>query len=250
MIDVLSELREGVRTITMNRPHRLNAIGGTLPTALRDALLAASADPGAHAIVLRGAGRAFCAGDDLKEFGDIVRDEAGAHAHIDRIQDITRAILGSEKTVIGAVHGWAAGGGLEWMINCDLVIMADTARCFFPETALGLFVTGGVTALLPRIVGPQRARAMILFGEKFGAAEALEMGLAWKVVPEADLFDAAQATGERIAALPARSVRDLKRVMGAARGIDMEAVLDLETEATFASFQDPESRARVGEFGG
>jgi enoyl-CoA hydratase/carnithine racemase len=250
MSDVSSELKNGVRTITMNRPHRLNAIGGDLTVALRDALLAAAAEPAAHAIVLRGAGRAFCAGDDLKEFSDLPRDEAGGRAHIDRIQDVTRAILGSKKTVIAAVHGWAAGGGLEWMIDCDLVIMADTARCFFPEVALGLFVTGGVTALLPRIVGPQRARAMILFGEKLDAAEALALGLAWKVVPEAALFDEAQATGERIASLPARSVRALKRVMGAAPDMAMEAVLDLEAEATFASFQDPESRARVEEFGG
>ena len=250
MSDVLSELRNGVRTITMNRPHRLNAIGGSLPADLSDAMRAASADEDTRAIVLRGAGRAFCAGDDLKEFGDIAADEAGGRAHIDRIQDVTRAILGSGKTVVGAVHGWAAGGGLEWMINCDLVIMADTARCFFPETSLGLFVTGGVTALLPRIVGLQRARAMILLGERFGAAEALEMGLAWKVVPESELFEIAQATGERIAALPARSVRDLKRVMAAAQGLDMDAVLDLETEATAECFRDPASHARVGEFGG
>ncbi|HUI18477.1 MAG TPA: enoyl-CoA hydratase/isomerase family protein, partial [Alphaproteobacteria bacterium] len=165
------------------------------------------------------------------------------------IQDVTRALALGGKMVVGAIHGWAAGGGLEWVINCDLVVMAEGTRCFFPEIGLGLFVTGGVTTLLPRLIGLKRARELILFGERFDAREALAMGLVWKLVPETDLFASADEAARRIAALPPKQVSDLKRVINRACHLDLEAALALETEATVRAFLDPETRARVAKFG-
>ena len=141
---------DGVRRITLNRPRRLNAIVPALLEDLIAALQAADRDPAVGAIILTGAGRAFCSGDDLKEFGAQSADPAATRAYIERIQEVTRAIVLGDTPVVGAIRGWAVGGGLEWVINCDFSIAADATRFFFPEISLGVFVTGGVTELLPR----------------------------------------------------------------------------------------------------
>ena len=201
-----------------------------------------------RAILLRGAGRAFCSGDDLKEFDRQVVSEAVARAYIEYIQDITREMVMGEKMIVGAIHGWAAGGGLEWVVNCDLPLMAAGTRCFFPEISLGVFVTGALTTLLPKLVGLQKAKELILFGERFDAHQALEMGLAWKVVPETELFDQAEAVARRIAELPAGASSDLKKVINRACHMDAEHAMQLETEATVRGFLDPASSERVAQF--
>jgi enoyl-CoA hydratase/carnithine racemase len=246
---VLSNRSEGVCTITLSRPERLNAINPELLEDLHAALARANDDPETRVLILAGAGRAFCAGDDLKEFDRQSSGEAETQAYVNRIQDITRQIVCGDKVVIGAIRGWAVGGGLEWMINCDLAILADDTRCFFPELSLGLFVTGGVTALLPRLVGLQKARELILFGERFDAQAALEMGLAWKVVPLHRLAEEAMAAARRVAALPQGSVRDLKRVLRRAADLDLEDCLALEAAATVRGFLDPATAERVAGFG-
>jgi enoyl-CoA hydratase/carnithine racemase len=242
---VQSTLTNGVRTITLNRPERLNAIGGTLCADMIAAFEEAGRSNETKVIVLAGAGRSFCAGDDLKEFDQQSATPQSARAHIESIQKASRAILEVPQTVIAAVHGWAVGGGLEWMIDCDLAIAADDARFFFPEVQLGWNVTGGASALLPRIVGAQKARALVLFGEKFGAEEALAMGLLWKVVPRAQLNAEAQATAERIAAMPEGAVRDLKRLMQRTANLDAVAAMDVETEFAVRQMLDPAMRDRL-----
>ena len=239
----------GVRVVTLNRPQRLNAITPELLEDFIAGLQAADRDPGIRAIVLTGTGRAFCAGDDLKEFGSQSTDEATTRAYIERIQDVTRTMLFGDKPVIGAIRGWAVGGGLEWVINCDFAIAAEGARFFFPETALGVFVTGGVTELLPRLVGLRRARELIMLGERFDAAQAQEWGLIFKVVPDAALMQEALALARRIAALPPGPVRDLRRILAHRSGGGLEAAMAAETEATIRGFLDPETAKRVAAFG-
>ncbi len=238
---------EGVRLVTLNRPHRLNAITPELLEDLIAALQAADRDPAIRAVVLTGAGRAFCAGDDLKEFGSQSTDEASTRAYIERIQDVTRAILLGDTAVVGAVRGWAVGGGLEWVINCDFAIAAEGTRFFFPETSWGVFVTGGVTELLPRLVGLQRARALIMLGERFDAAQAQDWGLIWKTVPDAAVTAEALALARRIAALPTGPVRALRRIFARRTG-GLEAAMAAETEATVRGFLDPETAKRVATF--
>lgn len=245
---VLSEIRNGVRTITLNRPERLNAISAHLLDDFKAALAEAAACAETRAIVLTGAGRSFCAGDDLKEFTEQSRDERAARKHIEDIQETARALMLGPHMVVGAIHGWAAGGGLEWAINCDLVVMAESTRCFFPEIPLGLNVTGGVSTILPRMVGLRKARELILFGEKFTAHEALEMGIAWKVVPDTELRATAQTVGEKIAALPRNAVRDLKQLLNRASVMDIEGAMALETAFTVRQFLDPETQARARAF--
>jgi enoyl-CoA hydratase/carnithine racemase len=247
---VLSETLEGgVRLITLNRPARLNAIVPDLLDELVQAIDAANADEAIGAIVLTGAGRAFCAGDDLKEFASQVGDEAETRGYIDRIQDVTRAILFGDKPVIGAIRGWAVGGGLEWVINCDFAIAVEGTRFFFPEIGWGVFVTGGVTALLPRLVGLQKARELIMLGERFDADQAREWGLVWRVVADADLRDEALSLGRRIATLPRTAVRDLRRCLTGREASALQTALQAETDATVRGFMDPETMGRISKFG-
>jgi len=246
---VLSETRDGVATLTLNRPERLNALNDALLADLCAALDGALADDTVGALVLRGAGRAFCSGDDLKEIDSQTASREATQAFVDSIQEVTRRLVLGDKVVVGAIHGWAVGGGLEWAINCDLAVFAESTRCFFPEIKWGMFPTGGVTAILPRIVGLAKTRELLLLGEPFGAAEAQAMGLAWRVVPDDDVFETAHETAARIAALPQGAVRDLKRVLNRAGSLDVEGALALETEATVRLFLDPETAERVKEFG-
>ncbi|TCT04171.1 enoyl-CoA hydratase/carnithine racemase [Tepidamorphus gemmatus] len=243
-----ADLGEGVRQISLNRPHRLNAIVPELLDDLVAALRAADADAAVRAIVLTGEGRAFCSGDDLKDFAQQVGDVATTTAYIERIQDVTRAIVLGDTPVVGAIHGWAVGGGLEWVINCDFAIAAEGTRFFFPEVSWGLFVTGGVTEILPRLVGLQRARELILFGERFDAGQARDWGLIREVVPADDLRARAAALAARIAALPPGPVSDLKRILARRHGAGLDAALAAETEATVRGFLDPQTARRIATF--
>lgn len=247
---VLTEdLGEGVRRVSLNRPQRLNAIVPALLDDLVQALGAADRDPGIRAIVLTGEGRAFCSGDDLKEFESQATGEAETKAYVERIQDVTRAMVLGDTPIVGAIRGWAVGGGLEWVINCDFALAAEGTRFFFPEVSWGLFVTGGVTELLPRLVGLQRAREMILFGEKFDAQQAKDWGLIKDVVPDAELLPQAVALAKRLAALPPGPVRDLRRILARRDGGGLDAAMAAETAATVRGFLDPETARRVGKFG-
>jgi enoyl-CoA hydratase/carnithine racemase len=245
---VLSEDAEGgVRILTLNRPHRLNAIDPALLEDLISALHAADRDPGTGCVVLTGAGRAFCSGDDLKDFGAQAGDEASTRAYIERIQDVTRTMVLGDTPVVGAIRGWAVGGGLEWVINCDFAIAAEATRFFFPEISWGVFVTGGVTELLPRLVGLQRARELIMLGDRFDAAQALAWGLLHRVVPDAELMPAALALARRIAGLPPGPVRDLRRILARRSGLDV--AMAAETDATVRGFLDPDTAGRIATFG-
>ena len=245
-VAVLSELAGGVRTVTLNRPERLNAMNLELVSALADRLAEANADPATRAVILTGAGRAFCAGDDLKAKHDGA--EASARHFVQEIQRATTEIVLGDTVVVGAINGWAVGGGFEWAVCCDLPIWAETAKGFFPEMRLGAFVTGAVTAILPNVVGLARAKEMILLGEQYTAWELEELGVAWRVVADEELMGEARSVAQRVAELPERSVTDLKRVMGKAAFGGIERALEEETEATVRSFLDPETIRRMAAF--
>jgi enoyl-CoA hydratase/carnithine racemase len=241
---VESRIADGIAEITLNRPHRLNAINDELLRNLSAALVAANADPAASVILLSGAGRAFCAGDDLKEFAGQARSEAAARAYLERLQEVTRQLVFGDKLVVGAIHGWAVGGGFEWLLDCDLVVMAENTRCFFPEAALGLFVTGGASHLLPRLVGLPKAKELVLLGERIDARQALALGLANWVVPEAERLAKAREIAGRLVALPPRPRRQVK-VLFTRAAAALDQALALETEATLEGFLDPDTARRA-----
>ena len=248
MAAVLLDVADGIATVTLNRPDRLNAISPDLSAELHAALTTATRSPAVRAVVLTGAGdRAFCAGDDLRE--PMGGTAAEVRRQIEAIQDISRLILFGDKPVVAAVNGWAVGGGLEWVISCDLSVWAETARGFMPEVTLGLGVTGGVTSLLPRLVGWQRARALLFLGEKHSARQFLELGLAHAVVPADQVIPEAIKLADRLGRLPAASFGALKRALGVVHRDEIERAMAAETEALIPLFLDPVTQARVAEFG-
>jgi enoyl-CoA hydratase/carnithine racemase len=245
---VLSTLTDdGIRRISLNRPERLNAMNRALVDDVARAFDEANADPSTRSIVFTGEGRAFCAGDDRKDHQHPANEPA-AVAAVESIQRASRAILMGDKPVVGAIRGWAAGGGFEWAINCDFTVWADDARAFFPEVSLGVFVTGGVTAILPAMVGLAKAREMLMLGETYTAADLHATGLAFRVVPDADVETEALVLARRLADLPQTSLRQMKRILARVATGPLGEALSLETEATVAGFLDPESTRRITRF--
>ncbi len=249
---VLINVKDGIRFITLNRPETLNAMNADLVLGLLDAVKSGHADPETKVMVLSGAGKAFCAGDDLGERrsgpGDMSRQEL--YEKVNMLQDVTREIVFGDKIVIGAIHGWAVGGGFEWAINCDFSIWGQGARAFFPEVKWGMFVTGGVTALLPAIIGAIKTRELILFGEKLDAAQLLDLGIAWRVVADDQVMAEATRVAQNIASLPEAPVRNLKRALGQVSRQTLEIAMAAETQALIEGFLDPETTERIKTFEG
>jgi len=234
--------------VKLNRPQRLNAMNRQLVDELAEALARAEADASTRVIILHGEGRAFCSGDDLKDLDAQTASEAATQAWVEAIQNITLQIMRSRKIVIAAVHGWCVGGALEWVINCDFRLFADNTRWFFPEVGYGLFVTGGVTSLLTKQVGPQMAKELMILGEKHDARKALEVGIAWRLVAEAALLDEAAKLALAIAERPAGAVADIKHAINEGFHSSLADAMALETSATVSGFLSPEAQARAREF--
>lgn len=246
---VLSSLTaEGVRTITLHRPDSLNAMNRQLIDDVAAAFDDAHADEATRAIVFTGAGRAFCAGDDRREHVH-PENEAQARELVAAIQRCTEAIMFGAKPVVGAINGWAVGGGFEWAINCDFPIWGESAKGFFPEVSLNLFVTGAVSSLLPALVGLNTAREMLFLGRRYTSSELATMGVAWRVVPDHELQAHAAAVAAQLAALPTLSVQAMKRTLNATAATDLRAALAAETEATVAGFLDPLTTQLLHDFG-
>ncbi|MGD9056853.1 MAG: enoyl-CoA hydratase/isomerase family protein [Desulfobacterales bacterium] len=185
---VLYEKEQNIAIITLNRPQRLNAITRDLINGLIAQLKTAKQDEDVSVVILTGAGRAFCAGEDLKEtaagksFEDWVAETAG-------LQEVQRVIMDLGKPLIAAVRGYALGGGCEFALSCDIRIAAEDAQFGFPETEVGLTITTAGTKLLAQIVGLGKAKELVFTGDFINAHEALQIGLANKVVPAESLLD-------------------------------------------------------------
>ncbi|NVK31977.1 MAG: enoyl-CoA hydratase/isomerase family protein [Gammaproteobacteria bacterium] len=238
---------DGVRTIALNRPHAMNAMNRRLIEEVAVAFDDANRDPATRSIIFTGEGRAFCAGDDRHEHVHPETEQA-ARELVVAIQRATVAIVWGAKPVVGAINGWAVGGGFEWAINCDFPIWAESAKAFFPEVSLNLFVTGAVTSILPSIVGPLKAREMLLLGERYSATELKEIGVAWRVATDDALMAEAHAVAAKLAQLPTLSTRAMKRVLNQVNQTSLNQALALETEATVAGFLDPKTTELLKDF--
>lgn len=247
MTVVVTEDHGAVRVITLNRPRRLNAITPELIEALCDALVQAQDSSTVRAIVLTGAGSSFCAGDDLHDSQSHTAGRDANRDFVERLQDVTRLMMDGAHPVVVAVRGWAVGGGLEWVLNADLVVAGASTRGFFPEMSLGLFPTGAVTAILPRVVGDFKARELLLLGERIDAQMLEEWGIAYQVVPDEAVLDAGIALAQRLADLPERSVRDLKAALSRIDRVTRDVALAAETQATIAAFDDPLTAQRLAD---
>lgn len=195
---VLYQRQKGVGIITLNRPHRLNAINLELLKGFMEQLGRASQDAEARVIILTGEGKAFCAGEDLKETAsgkslEQWMDEA------ERLQQVQRMTMKLGKPIIAAISGYALGGGCEFAMGCDIRIASKTAVFGFPETTVGMTVTNAGTKLLPHLVGLGKAKELVLTGDFIDASEALKIGLVNKVTAPENLMAESMAMAEKIA---------------------------------------------------
>lgn len=221
------ELDGAVATLTLDRPEALNALTVAVKVALREALQAIATDRTVRAVILTGAGRAFCAGQDLAE-----RDEPDA-APLDielreRYNPIVRALRRMDQPVIAAINGVAAGAGASLAFACDLRIAAEEARFVLAFGRIGLVPDSGATWTLPRLVGPARAAELALVGDPVGAEEALRIGLVNRVVAGEALMAEALAMADRIAAGAPEAIAATKHALEGAWATDFDAALDEE----------------------
>lgn len=219
------ETQAGV--ITFNRPERLNAINKDFLRAFMACLDEARTDAEARVIILTGAGRAFCAGEDLKETGE-GKDLETWMEETERLQDVERLILKLGKPLIAAVPGYALGGGCEFAMSCDIRIAAEDAVFGFPETGVGLTVTTAGTKLLTQLVGLGKAKELVFTGEFVDAKTAERIGLVNRVVPRERLMDEALAMAGVIAERSPLALK-LSRI-AIDQGLDatFEQILELE----------------------
>jgi 2-(1,2-epoxy-1,2-dihydrophenyl)acetyl-CoA isomerase len=228
---ITSAVSDGVTTITLNRPDVLNSLNRAMALQVQDALAGARNDPAVRAVLLGGAGRGFCAGQDLSEalpkdgalpdLGNFVRDTWNP---------IVRAIRTLEKPVVCAVNGVAAGAGANLAFACDLVFAASDATFVQSFARIGVIPDSGGTFILPRIVGLQRAAALTMLAEKITAARALEWGLIHEVCEPAQLIGKAFATAKYLATQPTRALGLIKRGFNRSLGVDLDTQLDYEEE--------------------
>jgi enoyl-CoA hydratase/carnithine racemase len=241
------EQTELVATIWLDRPHVLNAVNGELSSALAAALEGLLDHP-PRVVLIRGRGRSFCSGFDLKQ--EDVGDRMRQLGDIERIQDVTRLIRRLPCPVVAVVHGYALGAGCELALGCDLIVASENATFGFPEVGVGLGITGGVTQLLPNVVGPARAKWLVFLSERFDARCALELGLVNQVVPEQQLDGAAAALAERLAVLPAFAVAVAKRELNEGPNSGTEDLLARESLGAVACQDSSEAAAASREFRG
>lgn len=235
-----------VAVVHLDRPQRLNAVVPALVEGMLEALGRARSE-GVRAVVLAGRGRAFCAGYDLKEPAP-VEDEAAARLRLERIQDVTRAIRSLPVPVVAAVHGYALGAGAEFALGCDLIVAAQDANFGFPEVGVGLSVTGGISALLPRTVGLMRAKELLFLGQHLSAEDAHRLGLVNLVVPCDSHEQAALDLARRLAEQPPAALALAKSLLD--HGIDSteSAALEREVDAAVATTATGEARASAEAF--
>ena len=246
---LLSEDLGHVRRLTMNRPRSLNALNGELMDALMSALDAASASDDVRVVILRGAGRAFCAGYDLNEDADAgVMDADRWREELERSTTHMLRILDHPQPVIASVHSYCLAGGTDLMLACDLAVAADDAVFGYVDIRFG---SGVVTMLLPWVVGARRAKELLFTGEdRVPAGEALRIGMVNRVVPRDELDDATLSLAEDIAKNEPFVVQATKRSVNRTWDVagfraSMEANTEIDVEIETANLPDREEFRRL-----
>jgi len=237
--------------LTLNRPDRLNALtveaAHDLQNAVREAV-----EKGSRAIVVTGAGRAFCAGGDIRAMQDGTSREGGFEAFFDELlRVVNEAILLVRQTpvpFIAAVNGVASGGGCNLALACDIVMAAENARFNQAFIKIGLSPDCGGTFILPRLVGWKRAAELMFTGDMLTAQNALEMGMINAVTPDAELMSRAMSMAERLAASPTAAIGQIKKLLEASAVNDQRSQLELERKAQIESGRTKDFREGVTAF--
>ena len=222
----------GIARVTLNRPERLNSFTAKMHGELRDALAKVRADTTARVLLITGAGRGFCAGQDLSD-----RAVAPGDAPVDlgasieaNYRPLVLALQSFPMPIVCAVNGVAAGAGANIALACDLVVAAKSASFIQAFCKIGLIPDSGGTYFLPRLVGTARAMGLSLLGDKLPAQQAADWGLIWKCVDDADLASTVDALLAQLAQAPTRGLVATRRALHASSSATLEAQLDLERD--------------------
>ena len=247
---ILFERGEGYAAITLNRPERLNAFTAEMHGELKAALDEVEGDVTLRALVLSGAGRGFCAGQDLGERrakpGEAPRDLGDT---IDRLYNpLIRRLRKLDRPVLAAVNGVAAGAGANLALACDIVLAARSASFIQPFCRLGLVPDAGGSYFLPRLVGEARAMALALLGEPVFAERAVEMGMIWKCVDDDKLMEETLALARHLATQPTKGLALIKQAIHASYGNDLARQLDLERDFQRIAGRSEDYREGVAAF--
>ena len=226
---ILSAQNGAVLSLTMNRPDKYNAFVREMALDLQDQLAKAQTDPSIRAIIITGAGKAFCAGQDLAEATDPHGPEL-TKIVTEHYNPIIEALRQLEKPVVAAVNGVAAGAGANIALACDIVIAGEAASFIQAFSKIGLIPDSGGTYTLPRLVGLQKASALMMLGDKISASEAEAMGMIYKVAPQEEFLDLAQKTAQQLSKMPTLALARTKALLNASYQNDLGTQLALEDQ--------------------
>ena len=240
-------LEGSVATVTLDRPDRYNALGTRIVAELREALEEIEGSGAARVLILTGSGdKAFCSGADLKERAGMDADERWAHNR--SMVALAEALARLQIPTVAALNGLAFGGGLEISLACDFRLAAEGARFALPEVGLGIIPGAGGTQRLPRLVGPTRAKEMILTGRRINAGRALEIGLVSEVVPAESLMETSRALAGEIAANSPLALAYAKAAVDLASETTIEQGLRYETSAIRTTLASEDYRIGLAAF--
>lgn len=245
MQPLLVERHGAVLRLTLHRPDRLNAVNEDLYESLLTALAEAEGDRSVRAIVITGAGRAFCVGADLQSHHDNDRDLTAQRHYVDLGQRAAKALLTHRCPVIAAINGHAIGAGLELALACDLSVVAEAAKLRFPEFGLGTFVGGGTTATLLQRVGATKARELLLLGRFFTGSEAAALGVCNFAMPSDQVQLEALALADEVASKAPHSLALGKQLLHEARERSLDEVLAAEADALLSCMQTQDWREGI-----
>jgi 2-(1,2-epoxy-1,2-dihydrophenyl)acetyl-CoA isomerase len=248
--NILLDTTDGVGTLTLNRPAKLNAFAGEMRREVADALEELEKDDAVRVIVITGAGRAFCAGADVGYMAELIerRDTVAMSALVEAGRRVVTTIRESTKPVIAAVNGVAAGGGANLALACDIRIASDRARLAQSFNKIGLHPDWGGTYFLPRLVGPARALELMWGAEPLDAADCERLGLFNQVVPHDLLLSTARDYARMLAAKPALSLALTKRAVYRSLDHSLPQMLDYELDAQLRCFASDDAREGIQAF--
>ncbi|WP_027315728.1 2-(1,2-epoxy-1,2-dihydrophenyl)acetyl-CoA isomerase PaaG [Microvirga flocculans] len=247
---ILTERREGYRIITLNRPDRLNSFNEPMHKALMSALIETEADSECRALILTGAGRGFCAGQDLADrLTSPGQQPPDLAATIEQFYNpLVRKLRGLRIPIIAAVNGVAAGAGANIALACDIVLAGRSAKFIQAFAKLGLVPDSGGTWFLPRLVGPARARALALLAEPVSAEQAEAWGMIWKTTDDAGLMDEAHRLASYFATQPTIGLGFIKQALDVSETNDLDRQLELERDLQGRAGRTPDYREGVAAF--
>jgi 2-(1,2-epoxy-1,2-dihydrophenyl)acetyl-CoA isomerase len=247
---VLLERADGVGTLTLNRPDKLNAFAGRMRQEIAEGLDQLEHDDAVGVIVITGAGRGFCAGGDVSYMADLVerRDVESMAALVDAGRHVVMTIRESRKPVIASVNGVAAGGGANLALACDLRIASEHASLGQTFNRIGLHPDWGGTYFLPRLVGPAKALELFWLADMIDARECERLGLFNKVVPHASLPDATRAWARALADKPSLAISLAKRAVYESPDRTLPQMLDYELDAQLRCFESGDASEGIRAF--